>query len=105
MADKKDLIIKGELGVEEITSLNLNDLDVQELERRLELALSSAMGCIVNICLIDVDICVTHCCGADGCGANCGSNCTANCGMACGANCPALCNVNCCTEARDCGEV
>jgi hypothetical protein len=103
MADKKDLGIKKDptpkqdLVVNEVTSLNLNDLDVEELERRVELAL----GGVHALCFID--LCYINCCGCNGtnCTADCGTNCVANCSTACGGNCSALCTIDCCTEAKD----
>jgi hypothetical protein len=73
MTDKKDLVTRE---VDEITSLNLNDLDVEELERRLELAVGMSSLCYVDIC------------GIDGCGVNCP--------YACGANCSNLCAADVC---------
>lgn len=52
---------------DEITSLNVDDLDVEELEHRLELAVVAPLlfdWCNVNIpCGVDV-------CGVRGCGCN-----------------------------------
>jgi hypothetical protein len=36
----------------EIESLNMNDLDVEELENRLEMATESPDGCYINTCEI-----------------------------------------------------
>lgn len=68
----------------EIVSLNAGDLDIEELERRLELALGSPISpdfCLINICF-------------DHCGVDCGDACGARCSLApCGAaNCSLLCS-------------
>ncbi|NOK58050.1 MAG: hypothetical protein GFH27_549287n354 [Chloroflexi bacterium AL-W] len=67
----------------EIVSLNADDLDIEELERRLELALGSPVSpdfCFIDICFSD-------------CGVNCDDLCGARCSLApCGAaNCSSLC--------------
>lgn len=68
----------------EIVSLNLDDLDIEELERRLEMASGiTALGYL--------------------CGADCGSNCVGNCGGLCAANCPGNCTVNVGGCTADCG--
>jgi hypothetical protein len=73
------------LDVEEIESLNSENLDVQELERRLELA-SMWTDLTTPDCYIDT------------CGADCGSNCVGNCGSNCVGNCPSNCVGNCTTN-------
>jgi hypothetical protein len=75
---------------DEIELLNADALDVEELERRLEMAVS--MPDFGLYCGAD--------CGSN-CIANCGSNCQANCPGNCVANCTALCGVDGC--GTDCG--
>lgn len=58
----------------EIESFNLEDLDIQELELRLETA---------GVAHLDGWGCVADCGGL--CAANCGSNCIGNCTTLCGA--------------------
>jgi hypothetical protein len=62
---------KVESPMDEIVSLNAEDLDVQELERRLELAtgvFDASMDCYINICGSN---CTSDSCGSDsGCGAD-----------------------------------
>jgi hypothetical protein len=104
MAGKEDLVttsdVKEVLVVEEITSLNLNDLDVDELERRVELAFGDVSAlCFIDICFLNFCFINTCICNSDV------DVCVGNCPMACGANCPGLCNLNCSTEERGCGEV
>jgi hypothetical protein len=73
----------------EIVSLNIKNLDIQELERRLELAaglIATPDGWV---------------CGADGCGVDCGTNCVGNCPSNCVGNCTSLCGVDGC--GTDCG--
>ena len=60
---------------DEITSLNIANLDVDELERRLELAITSPH--LLDWCAVDI-------CGCDG--TLCGCD-----GTLCGADCPGLC--------------
>ena len=96
----EDLRLKAEIEV-----LNADDLDIEELEHRLEMAYTwadLAKWCIIDICWIN--ICFGNC--GENCVANCGENCAANCGTlyACGANCPGLCNTNCDPEIQVCGE-
>ena len=64
--------------LEEILSLNADDLDVEELERRLEMAPILLDGC-------------TGYCGTHSCNCNCSTNCCGN----CSANCQANCSSNC----------
>jgi hypothetical protein len=81
----------------EIESLNADRLEVEELEIRLEMALS-----IFDLALY---------CGSDGggcptdCGSHCSVNCTAdcpgNCTLDCPTDCAAVCSVNTCDV--DCG--
>jgi hypothetical protein len=66
----------------EIESLNAEALDIEELETRLEMAIS-----IFDLSLY--------------CGADCGTNCVANCGSNCVGNCTSLCAVDACST--DCG--
>jgi hypothetical protein len=66
----------------EIESLNAEALDIEELETRLEMAIS-----IYDLSLY--------------CGADCGSNCVGNCGTNCVANCTSLCGSDVCST--DCG--
>lgn len=79
---------------EEIEVLNFDDLDVEELERRLDMA-------IVGGATVDAWIC-----GIDACGCNsntCSTQCAANCATACGANCSGLCGADGC--GSDCGTL
>ena len=64
----------------EIESLNADALDIEELEARLEMAVSIP------------DLAVY--CGAD-CGVNCVGNCPGNCVANCGGNCAVNCSTNC----------
>lgn len=67
----------------EIEMLNFDELDVEELERRLELAAGSGISpdswCINNcedLCGVDGDVCVGEC--PEAC-ADCASLCAADC--------------------------
>ena len=89
MNEKKDLNPTQPLEAFEIESLNIEDLDVQELERRLELAagLPLDMGWTCD--------CDNHTCSPD-CGCNnytctdntCSTLCNYDCGPDCGVNVP-----------------
>ncbi|MCG8353052.1 MAG: hypothetical protein MI924_35250 [Chloroflexales bacterium] len=68
--------LDNELALSEIVSLNLADLDVEELERRLEMA--------------------TAWVGFDTCGSNCTGDCGTNCCAALSCNDYACCDQNCC---------
>ena len=73
----------------EIVSLNLEDLDVQELEQRLELAIgmpiTDAWVCNKN-CDVKCDCHGYDPCGTDICGAECTSLCGAQCYTLCVAD-------------------
>lgn len=72
-------------GTDEMRMLALFDLDIEELEQRLEMAsLFIDTSPRVIVC---TDLCRTQC------GANCSSNCSANCGCH-GVNCGFNCGVN-----------
>ena len=77
----------------EIVSLNADELDIEELERRLELALGLP---------ITTDLwCTGHC---DACGVHCNTQCAAQCPnfVPCGAaNCPNFCGSDCSTFDPD----
>lgn len=77
----------------EIVSLNIRDLDLQALERRLELAAGLVASLDGWACGVD---CTTHC--APVCTAHCGSVCPAVCSVdQCSVNCgTVLCNTNYC---------
>lgn len=79
--DEKD----GAIAPDEIESLNVDDLDIEELERRIELA--SAMPMLPDGWI---------------CGADCGSACGANCGSNCVGLCSALCAANVCGSNSGC---
>lgn len=49
---------------DELLSFDVDDMNVEELERRLELAVAA---------IVPID--------DDGCGTNCGTNCGVNCGV------------------------
>jgi hypothetical protein len=66
----------------EIESLNADALDIEELEARLEMAIS-----IFDLSLY--------------CGTDCGVNCVGNCSSNCVGNCTSLCAVDAC--GTDCG--
>lgn len=68
----------------EIEILNFEDLDVEELEERLETAVAGGMTPDAWI--------YCDCDGID-CGVQCSGNCGANCGAACGAD---TCETNGC---------
>jgi hypothetical protein len=56
----------------EMVSLNIDSLDVEELEHRLELAAGGAIGPYAWVCGVDVSLCgVDDVCGVDD---NCGAN-------------------------------
>lgn len=83
----------------EMESLNLDDLDIEELEHRVELASAlPGLDCYIN-CNCDGSNCDcngTDCscnaqCGTDVCAADCGNNCIGNCTN----NCVADCGCNC----------
>lgn len=76
-------------GADEMESLNLDDMDVEELERRVEMSTMMLAPCYVNACGAD---CGTNCVG------NCPSNCVGNCGANCGGNCSGLCASNHCSN-------
>jgi hypothetical protein len=73
----------------EIESLNADALDIEELETRLEMAVT-----IGDLGLY---------CGAD-CGSNCVGNCSGNCIGNCGTNCVGdLCGTDCGTNCTSDG--
>jgi hypothetical protein len=66
----------------EIESLNADALDIEELETRLEMAVT--IGDLGLYCGAD--------CGSN-CGVNCGNNCVGDlCGVDCGSDCGTFCN-------------
>lgn len=71
----------------ELESLNADELDIEELERRIEMASTLPDG-------------FAWICGAD-CGNNCIGNCTSNCIGDCPSNCIGNCPANC--VANVCG--
>jgi hypothetical protein len=69
--------------IPEIVSLNVANLDVEELERRLELTNNS----IISTCGADFfNICYVNACGDCDCLGNCTSQCNGLCTTACGTN-------------------
>lgn len=77
MSKKEDIV--------EIDSLNLDDLDVEELERRMELAIAGGQTTsYIEPCDVDGG----GGCNSDGCGSN---TCTSNCNAYCGSNCDSKC--------------
>ena len=78
--------------VPEVEILNADALDVEELEHRLEMAVS----------IFDLGIYCGVDCGTL-CGANCTTNCQANCPGNCVGNCSSLCGADGC--AADCGTL
>jgi hypothetical protein len=84
----------------EIESLNADHLDIEELEVRLEMALS-----ILDLSLYCVSDggCSSDCpsdCGAN-CPVNCTADCSTNCSVVCPTDCAAVCGANTCDV--DCG--
>jgi hypothetical protein len=78
----------------EIVSLNADALDIEELEARLEMAIS----------IFDLSLYCGTDCGVN-CGVNCGNNCVGNCTSLCGTDiCSTDCGVNCGVDCGiDCG--
>lgn len=75
----------------EIESLNLDDLDVEELERRLELSTGMGTNLVDPLPTCDVD----GGGGGGGCGTDCGTNvCVGLCSALCAALCSGLCGCN-----------
>jgi hypothetical protein len=75
-------------GPPEMESLNADDLDIEQLERRIELA-GLSMDPMAWVC------------GADGnCGVNCDANCVGDCSTLCGA---LVCDTYCGTDS--CGAL
>lgn len=87
---------KTTLQLREIRSLNLDDLDVVDLEQRIELA-SAVPTEMAWGCDCDGDCPTFESCGH--CDANCPCNgtysCDTYCPSECGTNCPVFCDVNC----------
>ena len=75
-------------GTEEMKMLAHLDLDIEELEQRLELAPLIFDSCGVN--------CSSNGCSSNGCNGNCASNCIANCSANCGADCSHTCTIHAC---------
>ena len=73
---------------EEIKMLAHLDLDIEELEQRLELAAIVFDCCGVN--------CGTNYCSSNYCNSNCGCNCPGNCIANCGADCSHTCTLHAC---------
>jgi hypothetical protein len=74
----------------EIEILNFDALDVEELEQRLDMAVTTGAVMDAWICGVDCG-CLGYVCG--------------DCPTACGANCPSLCGANCgtnCTLLGNC---
>jgi hypothetical protein len=80
----------------EIEVLNFDELNVEELEQRLDMAIATGAvldgwlcGCD-TACVCNGNTCTTQC------AAQCGTLCAAYCATACGADCPALCGADIC---------
>lgn len=70
---------------QEMISLNLEDLDIEVLEARLELTVGYLTGFHLN-----------DGCNVNACNNYCQGNCTVHCGANCTANCPSNCVSNYC---------
>ncbi len=78
----------------EIESLNADALDIEELEARLEMAVT-----ITDLSLYCGADCGTNCVG------NCPGNCVGNCATNCVANCVANCGIDLGCETDGCGTM